>query len=504
MHQQPWRLNFRDATLTATLLALVLTCFFANPETIPAGGGFGYDGVIYAQMVSEIDTMISRGELSEYYAKRVLPSLVIRQGLIATGLPFDANNIINGFRILNFLLLVFCVPFWMAIAQQVRVSTLGFWTGILGLVLIFPNSRQLFYYPVLTDTFAFTVGTAMVWAYITRRIYLITLLSLLGTFAWPLTAFIGISLLVLTLLSFGTTNLEVAERISRRISIGLLFVLLPFLIAIGSLHLNGFNLQQCLFGRTYPFDPFLRLFINLPNLILAGSFVAYLSTLSIFTRWIPELDTIKAVTVAALLIAIVIIPKIIINLISNPSISAPGMYSYIDIIKGLLITRVRDDLAFLPLVSHVVYYGPVFLLLLTLWRPVAATTVKLGPGFVFTLTVFSVLSIFAESRFTSMLWPFTVTLVSKTISEINVPKSAILTFVLCAAWFSKLWLNINQGPWPKPDLAHLFEWPKSVFFSSQGPWMTSSHYVLQGMIVALSLLIISVTLRRTNHTPPLF
>ncbi len=73
------RFSIRDANgayILMTFLILALGVFnFYFGEVIPAGGGFGWDGITYEAMVRNLGGMISDGQLSNYYAQRILPSL---------------------------------------------------------------------------------------------------------------------------------------------------------------------------------------------------------------------------------------------------------------------------------------------------------------------------------------------------------------------------------------------------------------------------------------------
>ena len=498
MLQHEWKINPKDTVLVALLLTVLLALFLINPETIPAGGGFGFDGVTYARMVAEIDIMISEGELSEYYAQRIVPSAMVKAALTTLGIPIEAGNIIGGFRVLNALLMIVAVGFWMAIAQRVRLTSEGFWIGIVGLVLIFPNAKQLFYYPVLTDTFAFTIGLAMVWAHLTGRAVFVAIIAILGAFAWQMAGLVGMALVASTLVTGGLQQRAQVDTRGDRLIVVTLAASAFAGVAIGVPYLFGFDVEQMVFGRNFSADPFLRLLTNIPTLALSACFVFYLLGSAIATRWQPQLGLRRVATVIVLLVGIATIPNLIVSIIANPDIPPPGIVGYVEILKALLVIRVREGLVLLPVVSHAVYYGPVFLLLLLLWRRVAHATVELGAGFLFVIAVFSVLSVFSESRFTFMLWPFVVTVVCKVVSETSLPRLTQVCVAIGAVGFSKVWLTINQGPWPKPDFVALFEWPKSVYFSSHGPWMTVQNYIIQGVIVTLLFALIYATMKWRN------
>ncbi len=498
MTQPNWKINSKDVILSGCLFVALIVVFMINPETIPAGGGFGFDGVTYARMVSEMDQMIFKGELSEYYAQRILPSFIVREGLATLGFPLDAGNIIGGFRVLNSLFMVASLGLWMAIAQSVRLTQTAFWIGILGLLLIFPNAKQLFYYPVLTDTFAFTIGLAMVWAHLTGRPVLVAGIAIIGALGWQMAGVVGMALVASTLVKAGPSNAARADKLGGPLVLATIGASALLGTLIGLPYLLGLNLEQMMFQRDIASDPFLRLLTIIPTLALAGCFVAYLLACVIAARWHLHFDLPRVATALVLLLAIVAVPNFFISAISNPEIPPPGLTGYGEILKALLISRVREGLVLLPIVSHAVYYGPVFLLLLLLWRPAGQMTLELGAGFVFAMAFFAVLSVFSESRFTFLLWPFVLTVVCKVISTMSMPRLTKWLVALGAVGFSKIWLKINQGPWPQPDYDALFEWPKSVYFSSLGPWMSVENYLVQGSIVALLFALIYFTMKHED------
>lgn len=491
-----------DRFVLAGLLFVILVAFLANPELIPAGGGFGYDGVTYAKMVSSLGDMISRHELSPYYAQRILPSLIVRSGLIATGHPLEPENIIAAFRILNGLLLMMTAGLWVAVSCHLRLSRGGLWVGVLGIVLIFPNAKLVFYYPVLTDSLAFCLGIAMVWAHVTGRSWLVALLAILGSFAWQMSSLVGMALVASTLVAPLETNAARADNIAGRMTVALLVASALAAAAVAMPVLLGFHFEQLLLGRRVSDEVLLRVLTNIPALALAGCFVIYLGAYALATRWLPVVTKSRVAIVVGLLIAMLAVPAVIVHAISNPELPPPGIAGYSQMLWALLVDRVRSGLVLLPLVSHAVYYGPVFLLLLIFWRSSAACAVRLGAGFTFVLAVFAVMSVFSESRFTFMLWPFVVTVVSLVVSRSGLSKPAFAITVLCAVGFSKMWLQINQGPWPKPDMADLLQWPKSVYFASFGPWMSVSDYLLQGALAVLCLVALLLTIRGTWRRSP--
>jgi hypothetical protein len=486
-------------TLPLSFLAIALTgiAFLVLPETIPAGGGFGYDGVTYAKMVAEIESMIATNELSTYYAQRILPALLVKSGLWLFDLPASPENIILGFRVLNFSLLAACALFWFAIARELKLSTFAYWVGFAGLFACFPNAKQAFYYPVLTDTFAFFIGCALALAYLKKNLLSIAIISLVGSFAWQMSAQLGVLLLLSFLVSFQSQILDIGlaqfrikifkVSLYRLIIFGFLFASLT----LGVLLALSVDLGLLLRGRSFAVDPFKRLLTNLPTIFMVAFGLAYVLECLLSAK--PKLSVDKKLWLYSfvLVAALFLTSKFVISQIGNPDMPQPGGGGMIGLLIAMLVGRVSEGMVLLPLVSHFVYYGPVILLLLLAWPLVVQQAFALGAGFVVVITMFSVLSIFSESRFTFMLWPFVVLVVASASEKISFSRLAKVFFFGLAVFLSKIWLQLNQAEWPQPDYALLNAWPKSLYFSHLGPWMNWDFYVLQGLFALLCILVFS-------------
>lgn len=235
-------------------------------------------------------------------------------------------------------------------------------------------------------------------------------------------------------------------------------------------------------------------------LAVVSVFLALLCTRSLSTGWRITLDPKRIALILVLVATVQIIPGMILREISNPALLPPGIVAdgYTEILAQLLVLRAREKLLLLSLVAHAVYYGPVFILLAILWRQVIAETVRFGAGFVVMVALFAALSVFAESRFTFLFWPFVVTVVAKVMSAARPGKIALVVFAVATAYFSKLWLRINQAEWPLPDLAGVFEWPKSIYFSHLGPFINGADYVKQGAVACLTALLLFLALRKAG------
>ena len=102
------------------LLLGILNFFWG--EKVPAGGGFGWDGIIYADMVRNLDSFIDGGKLSSYYAQKMLPSVIVRSTFSLFSVPTSDLNIIRGFEIYNMILIVFTCLVWKRLANFLNLS----------------------------------------------------------------------------------------------------------------------------------------------------------------------------------------------------------------------------------------------------------------------------------------------------------------------------------------------------------------------------------------------
>lgn len=482
--------------LSFLVVLLSVAAFLLLPETIPAGGGFGFDGVTYARMVVEVESMIATGELSTYYSQRILPALLVKTGLWVLDLPTSPENIISGFRVLNFSLLSICVLLWFAIAKELKLSTFAYWIGFIGLFACFPNAKQVFYYPVLTDTFAFFIGCALALAYLRKNLILVAIISLVGSFAWQMSAQLGVLLLLSFMVNFKYQAYALEPRLTQvkffKISL-YRFAVYGFLLAsliLIALSVSPVDLGILLRGRSFAIDPILRLLTNLPAILLVALALICLLELLLRAKLTIVNDKMIWIYSFVLIAALLFTSKFVISQIGNPDMPQPDM-GMIKLVVAMLVGRVTQGMVLLPLVSHFIYYGPVIILLLLLWPLAVKQAFAVGPGALIVLAMFVTLSIFSESRFTLMLWPFVVMVVALASEKIYFQKKAKVLFFSIAILLSKTWLEINQADWPQPDNALLDAWPKSLYFSHHGPWMNWDFYFLQGLFTLFCILVFS-------------
>jgi len=482
---------FFDHKYILLFVAIIANFFFQtySLEFIPVNDGIGYDGVHYADFVVRIDEIVRNGELSNYYAQKILPSLIVRNAFRLFHIEASDANIVQAFIYLNISFMLGAALFWCRIAGLLNLNTAAFVIGSVGLFLSVPNAKMMYYLPVLTDSVAFFIGCGMVYASIRRSYVLLTVLSVVGYFAWQLSGLVGLALALSFLLVPQQERPGLsAERLmvfaKSLIQPGFIVMTVAAFAVLASIAFLSLFPSGDAYGRIM--NRF-RLLTNLPMLVLWLMAILYLLYAIYLEKFSVDLRPASlAVAVAACLI-IIFLPISIRSLIANPELPAPGLDSISSTINAALRGRVPVGKLLLPLVSHTIWFGPVFLLLVFKWKSTVETCQKLGGPFVMALLIFVGFSIFAESRFNTLVWPFVVVAISVSVPGWNFTSRTVSSLCILSFVYSRLWLRFNMDSWPDPyPYSYVQGWSVSNFVSLLGPWMTWPFYLFQSVIVALS------------------
>lgn len=490
--------------IAQSLLLAVLAYNLISFELIPADNGLGYDGATYAKLAAEYDEMIRDGLLSKYYAQRILLPVAVRVALDALSIPVTRDAIIYSFIVINFVALCMSATIWWATIRAAGLNRLMFFVGYAGICLIYPNAKQAFYYPVLTDTVAFLLGCTLVYALVIKSVGLLLALGLVGSFIWQISASV-VALLSISMLFTFRRPVATVEfpfgfkpvHLYLAIAFGAFLALMVLLASLAGILPLGMWLR----GEDLKASIYTRLLTNIPALAIVTAATAGLALAALASE--PRFSsTPKAaflhVAVAGL---VLIIPRTIVDLIANPALPSPGMDGMAGMIAGAVVQRVSDGMVLLPLVAHAVYFGPVFMLLVLFWHRVVCVAVQSGPAFVVGLLIFTGLAIFSESRFNTLLWPLVVFLTIQSVKSELSHRASIAIMAVLVFVYSRIWITINQGPWPEPKMAMLDQWPKSIYFAPLGPWMNWTFYLAQSGLVVITLLILIAVLRPPRLGP---
>jgi hypothetical protein len=159
-------------------------------------------------------------------------------------------------------------------------------------------------------------------------------------------------------------------------------------------------------------------------------------------------------------------------------------YGFVHLIKGTTMVSISRPLLFL--VAHVVYYGPIVLLLVILWKPFCRTLHGFGLGLTLFVLVNMPLTLTSESRGAISVLPFFVAMVVVASEKLRWPNWYYWTIGAIAVIFSKVWFVMNR---PTVE-GEILKFPAQNLFMNIGPWMANVPYLIQaaaGLVAGLFL-----------------
>lgn len=500
-------------TLAVGFLGLV-NLFYG--EIIPAGGGLGYDGTTYAHLVRHFGSIIFSGELSPYYAHRILSPVIVRAGLILAGSSFSDFDIIRAFQIYNLVLLISATILWKRISDISDLSLSGRWIGFAGLFLSFMGSKFVFYYPVLTDVTGLFFGLLCLLLYLEKKPFLLFFTALIGSFAWPLVGLCGALLLVFmwskpacdVLTHSSKDRLSDRADLVRILSAGWVLLLalsilgfIVLLILVEHLSDSGGSVSRIAGFRV---NTWKRGITGLPSLaviiiglaMLAGSWRYIIAVMRdvLSSRFIS-----LALGILVLVIPWYVFREVRLAYHMEIGLSEPSNLTLTGALNAVLIAG-QPGKFLLPFVSLAVYWGPVVLLLLLKWNEFCRASRRLGAGFVGVVALMLLLGLATEPRFITFGWPFLVLGLALVMDRTEKPAMFKYVLLFLIVVYGQFWMKLNLAPWVgEYNDSELLEFPRQVYFMHFGMWMSWWSYLLQGLAVLLSLFWLRKNLGGTSH-----
>ena len=451
--------------------AVLIGCWYlVTPDRIPVGDGMGWDGVIYGSFAKDFPGRYRAG-VTSYYLGRLLPSLLLHYALRAIGVARSSENVIAAFRVMNAFLVITSALLWLRIARRMALGISGKIVGFAGLFLNFFALKLPAYYPVLTDVPAFFLGLAMLWAYMENRFWILLVLTLGGRFVWPTAVFIGAFLLIAPPYPLVEMRKE-ARWGGRAVAVG---ATLAYLLFTANLVIPNQRIWASITDLVRPVWP---LSLTLAALYLFGALwvLAPLGLSYVFSiRWRHALGWRAGVAVLVLVGIFEVTPRLATQLGTEmPSAMVLKLTAWTSVVMPLQF-----------LLAHIVYFGPVSILLLVSWRSVATLMAQGRGGLLLGLGLTALLSLNSESRYLANLWPMVVPFVAKHFDG-RISRRQLMVLLASGLLFSKVWLLIGAPASAIPDF------PAQRYFMSQGPWMSPLSYLIQSAAVLLLVFVLWV------------
>lgn len=443
-------------------------------ERIPVNGGLGWDGQIYYFISQDLFSFVEKHVLDSFYILRIVPSLLVKGMHWLSGTEHSYELTGAYFGLLNlasvlggsYFLIQSLSPLTAPWKWVVAVLTLG----------SFGMLKHPYYYPILTDSFAFLLGSGILWAYLNGRKWMLGAFALIGAFTFP-----SISMIALPLLAFKNDGMlpEPNERWNYWPLVLLLFVVA--LLAVLGPAFNGsmpFDTMQPTRSMVLVSLPFMLVYLALlwRGVDVVGRLQASLSAMS----W-------SGVAIWTLLLSLTLIA----GAWAKPSPFTLPYFASHSIAYGLAHPAVF-------VVAHVIYFGPVFLLALFFWKTLKQQVIQLPLPLFWSMMLILSMLIRSESRTMIAGLPFIIHAVAMALKDLKWQWWQQVAIVVVSLAMSKCWFTINNGEMT----AALLEFPMQRYMMHIGPWMSTTGYLINLTVVVVSGLLIWVVIRPDRQFRP--
>jgi hypothetical protein len=426
-----------------------------------------WDGEKYIDYTLHFPQVAFGQTLNVYYFQRIFPSGLIYYSLKLLGLPLTTHAVFYAFLALNILLIFISFGIWLLVCKQLALSNRGKLLGFTGLFINFAIMKMAFYYPVLTDIMAFTLGLSLLYFYLKRSSTGLLSMGLIGAFTLPTLFYSSLILFIFPIQYRNDVSSNNYDLGKRWIALSMAFSFLLLIIVF------VFYRQVPLLNPSPPVVLFISIAAVLVYLYLSAS---YLFSFELYKQCIQNFKAWGKV-----LLAVSIFIGIYMTIFWGAS-DEPSPLNYKGFLANIVITSIANPFAFL--VAHVVYVGPAVLLLIYYNKSFINLITRYGLGLHGLVAGYVLLSVNSETRLFINIWPFFIAFLCKTLENRKLPVSFYFWFFLVSLALSKFWYGIEVASFSKNYL----KFPEQKYFMSIGPWMSDAMYGLQGSIILLLFL----------------
>ena len=335
-----------------------------------------------------------------------------------------------------------------------------------------------FYYPVLTDTTALTIGAVLFYAFLAENRPLMFIAAAVGAFTWPTMLYLALPLLLFP---------PSAARPAAPLRPAPFAVFAAPAMAMVAVALFRYYVKHDVLSedKELPWPSMVPLAAACVFVYLAAS-MRWLLDRNILQRLLrPYRET--SVACVLLCATLVILVKLAVRFWLVPS--SPGISVKYFITATCMVALAKPAIFF---VAHVVYFGPIVGAAVFFWPEVARNVRALGLGAVLAVILTLLMGITSESRH---LTPFIPLLVAMTVQAMDRPALSYwhdVAFALLALFVSKIWLPINAGPFHGARPSSRI----SSISSNHGPWMSGLSYFVQGTVIVGVAIVLAGWYRR--------
>ena len=446
--------------VTLATLGLILFCVWFR-ELTPKNGGLGSDGALYSMITTQfsLDLLTT---LDDYAIRRILPPAIVHGAMQLFGIPFTNANLIWGFTWANAALATLAMNLWCRSAEILNVRERGQWLGFILLVCSYSTLKWILYYPILGDYFALALGSATLLTYLRGSTVGVLALTVAGSVTWPSMIYMTIPLVAFPYRP-RSEDQPAPLHLNRVVAaIG----------AVATFAGARYAIEKGFHFSVEPLLAALHLSMTIQALYIAAAFWFLLDSRGVWEdlhprRWITRWEPWAAI---ALPIVLTLISR---EVAGRPSWIGEGFYAATIFYAGTVQPGVFA-------LAHVLFFGPLLLLVPLEWRRISASIRREGTGLTLIFVLAAIVTLDSESRHHVLVLPFIALFLVKVIDDLEWTPGRVWSVAAISLLFSKVWMtmNVDQNFAFVGDTGYEFYYEANL-----GPWMQHGMYFAQ-LIVA--------------------
>lgn len=470
------RISSKQLRIIYIAITLFILLFNFNREIINVNEGAGWDGNLYLK-VTKTAYYLKVKALNQYHIQRVLVPLIVNRILWITNSNKSIPEIIQAYRFLNFFCILLAIFYYIKIAIKLNLSKQNELIGYCSIFFIFPILKLLFYYPMLTDYAAFTLGLIFIYYYLKDSLFGMLLIILLGSFVYPTFS------IFLLLIVFKRNEIDIKEYKG-----WVQAIVLPIIFLVAILGMYFFNKPR-LFSTISDTAPVTEILFPV-SIICATLYLFYV------TRFLPNLQKIasgfKDLHTKRVIICTVF--YLLIWIIRKSLSSKYTGLTLKEFLFNVLKQSITNPLIFI--IAHTVYFGLFFLVIFYFRKHVKDVIRNHGLGMTVWIFVIIIFSLGNESRQMLNFYPLVAIISVMAIqkSGTKISNIAIGLYLAISLFISSFWAKLS---WNGEMNSDFLNYPSQNYFRYHGPWISNYNYVVF-VVIFLIITIVFYFLHRNK------
>lgn len=451
--------SLSNKQLRILYISITVIIFFVNfnREIINVNEGAGWDGRLYLK-VTKTAYYLKAKALNQYHIQRVLVPLVVNRILWITKSNKSIPEIITAYRFFNLFCLLLAIFYYVKIAIKLNLSKQNELIGFCSIFWIYPILKLLFYYPMLTDYAAFTLGLIFTYYYLKDSLVGMLTILLLGSFVYPTFS------IFLILIVFKRNEIDIKEYKG-----WLQSAILPSLFLVAIIGMYYFNKAR-LFSTISDTSPVTEILFPV-SLIGAAIYLFYL------TKFLPrikklffsfkDLDNKRVIISVIFYLVIWIVRKALSSKYTGLTLK--------EFLFNISKQSITNPLIFI--IAHTVYFGLFFMMIYYFRKQLKDVIRNFGFGMTYWVFIVIIFSLGNESRQLLNFYPLVAIILIMAIqkSEAKFSNFSLVLYLVICLFISSFWATLS---WNGEMNADFMNYPAQNYFRYQGPWMSNYNYII--------------------------